>query len=95
MRDSRFPSRLRAPASGWALHPLTASAAMRTLRNPRYAGAYAYGQRMYGRTIEGKKTFRKRPESDWLACIPNAHPGYITWERYQDNLRLLEAGRKP
>ncbi len=87
----RFPSRLRAPASGVAFHPLTASAAMRTLRNPRYAGAYAYGQRMYGRTIEGKKTFRKRPESDWLACIPNAHPGYITWERYQDNLRLLES----
>jgi DNA invertase Pin-like site-specific DNA recombinase len=87
----RFPSRLRAPASGVTFHPLTASAAMRTLRNPRYAGAYAYGQRMYGRTIEGKKTFRKRPESDWLACIPNAHPGYITWERYQDNLRLLES----
>ena len=87
----RFPSRLRAPASGVTFHQLTASAAMRTLRNPRYAGAYAYGQRMYGRTIDGKKTFRKRPESDWLACIPNAHPGYITWERYQDNLRLLES----
>ena len=87
----RFPSRLRAPASGVTFHQLTASAAMRTLRNPRYAGAYAYGQRMYGRTIDGKKTFRKRPESDWLACIPNAHPGYITWERYQENLRLLES----
>jgi DNA invertase Pin-like site-specific DNA recombinase len=87
----RFPSRLRAPASGVTFHPLTASAAIRTLRNPRYAGAYAYGQRIYGRTIEGKKTLRKRAESDWLACIPNAHPGYITWERYQENLRLLES----
>lgn len=85
----RFPSRLRAPDTGVVFHPLTASAAIRTLRNPRYAGAYAFGQRAYCRTIEGKKTFRRRAEGDWLACIPGAHPGYITWERYQDNLRLL------
>jgi DNA invertase Pin-like site-specific DNA recombinase len=85
----RFPSRLRAPAAGVIFRPLTASAAMRTLRNPRYAGAYAYGQRVYGRTIEGKKTHKKRASDDWLACIPNAHPGYITWERYQENLGLL------
>lgn len=87
----RFPSRLRAPAVGVVFRPLTASAAMRTLCNPRYAGAYAYGQRVYGRTIEGKKTAKKRPSDDWLACIPNAHPGYITWDRYQENLRLLAA----
>jgi DNA invertase Pin-like site-specific DNA recombinase len=87
----RFPSRLRSPAVGVLFHPLTASAAMRTLRNPRYAGAYAYGQRVYGRTVDGKKTQRKRACDDWLACIPNAHPGYITWDRYQENLRLLES----
>jgi DNA invertase Pin-like site-specific DNA recombinase len=85
----RFPSRLRAPATGVVFHPLTASAAIRTLRNPRYAGAYAYGQRLFGRTIDGKKTQRARPTSEWLACIPSAHPGYITWDRYQENLRLL------
>ena len=85
----RFPSRLRAPATGVIFRQLTASAAMRTLRNPRYAGAYAYGQRVYGRTIDGKKTHRTRACDDWLACIPNAHPGYISWDRYQENLRLL------
>lgn len=85
----RFPSRVRAPATGVVFHHLTASAAMRTLRNPRYAGAYAYGQRAYGRTIEGNKTLRRRAEGEWLACIPNAHAGYITWERYQENLRML------
>jgi len=87
----RLPSRLRSPATGVVFNPPNASAAMRILRNPRYAGAYAYGQRGYGRTLEGKKTQRKRDMSDWYACIPNAHPGYITWERYQENLRLLEA----
>lgn len=87
----RFPTRLRSPAAGVIFRPLTASAAMRTLRNPRYAGAYAYGQRAYRRTVEGKKTHHKRACDDWLACIPNAHPGYLPWERYQENLRLLAA----
>jgi DNA invertase Pin-like site-specific DNA recombinase len=84
-----FPSRLRSPATGVVFRPLTASTAMRTLRNPRYAGAYAYGQRAYVRTVEGKKTQRARAEGDWLACQPGAHPGYITWDRYHQNLRLL------
>ena len=87
----RFPSRLRAPTAGVIFHPLTASAAMRTLHNPRYAGTYAYGQRVYRRTADGGKTFRKRAHNEWLACIPGAHPGYITWDRYQENLRLLES----
>ncbi len=86
-----FPSRLRAPATGVIFRPLTASAAIRVLRNPRYAGAYAYGQRVYRRTVDGKTTCGKRPQSDWLACIPNAHPGYIIWDRYQENLELLES----
>jgi DNA invertase Pin-like site-specific DNA recombinase len=92
-RDEKltFPSRLRAAGAGVIFRPLTASAAIRTLRNPRYAGAYAYGQRAYGRTIDGKITQRKRAHDDWLACIPGAHAGYITWERFQENLRLLES----
>ena len=62
-----------------------------TLHNPRYAGAYAYGRRLYRRTVDGKKQLRKREPNDWLACIPDAHPGYISWERFQANLKLLEA----
>lgn len=86
-----FPSRLHGRSAGVVFRPLTASAAMRTLRNPRYAGAYAYGRRAHGRTIDGKKTVRERSESDWLSCIPNAHPGYISWDQYQNNLKLLES----
>lgn len=70
---------------------LTISTAMRTLHNPRYAGAYAYGRRIYRRTVEGKKQLRNREPADWLACIPDAHPGYISWEQYQTNLKLLAA----
>lgn len=86
----RFPSKLRS-TPGVVFQPLTASAAIRTLRNPRYAGVYAFGQRVYCRTVEGKKTFRKRPAREWLACIRDSHPGYITWAQYEENLKLLEA----
>jgi len=64
---------------------------MRTLNNPRYAGAYVYGRRHYRRAVDGKKTIRRKREvSEWLACIPNAHPGYISWERFHENRTILE-----
>lgn len=86
----RFPSRFSNGAT--VFRPLTTSTAMRTLKNPRYAGAYTYGQRRYRRAADGKKTVqRKRDRGDWLACIPSAHPGYITWERFEENLKILEA----
>jgi DNA invertase Pin-like site-specific DNA recombinase len=85
----RFPSRLRNNAAT-VFRPLTASTAMRTLTNPRYAGAYVYGRRQYRRAADGKKTIRRKPDfSQWLACIPNAHPGYISWERFQENRTIL------
>ena len=83
-----FPSRFR--NSKVIFRPLTEWTAMRTLTNPRYAGVYAYGRRQYRRTVNGKRV-QRRERNDWLACIPNAHPGYITWDRYQDNLRMLES----
>lgn len=86
----RFPSRFRNQDTT-IFRPLTASTAMRTLNNPRYAGAYVYGRRRFRRAADGKKTSqRKRDCGDWLACIPNAHAGYITWERFQENLKILE-----
>ncbi|MGX5805210.1 recombinase family protein [Bradyrhizobium sp. Arg314] len=85
-----FPSRFR-NSKRVVFQPLTTSGALRTLHNPRYAGAYAYGQRLYRRTVDGKKQVRKREPNEWLACIPDAHPGYISWEQFQHNLTALEA----
>ena len=85
-----FPSRLR-NSETTVFRPLTASTAIRVLNNPRYAGAYAYGRRRYRRAINGKKTLQRRDHDDWLACIPDAHLGYISWERFQENLRVLKA----
>ncbi len=90
-----FPSRLR-NGDETVFRPLTASTATRTLNNPRYAGAYAYGRRRYRRAADGKKKIqRKREYNEWLACIPNAHPGYISWECFQENLKILETNGRP
>ena len=82
--------------------PLTLSAANRVLHNPRYAGTYAYGRRQYRRAAQGGRIVTPRDPSDWVACIPAAHPGYISWEQYQENLRILasnavgyDAARQP
>ena len=85
----RFPSRIRNRAPT-IFQPLTISTAIRTLNNPRYAGAYVYGRRQYRRAVDGKKKLRTRERDDWLACIPNAHPGYIDWEQFQQNLNTLK-----
>ena len=86
----RFPSRIRNRAPT-IFQPLTISTAIRTLNNPRYAGAYVYGRRQYRRAVDGKKKLRTRERNDWLACIPNAHPGYIAWGQFQQNLNTLKA----
>jgi len=83
------PSRLRV-GDTIVFRPLTSWTALRMLNNPRYAGAYAYGRRQYRRALDGKKQVQRREAADWLACIPNAHPGYISWERFQENLKILE-----
>src|SRR5208337_4214353 len=86
-----FPSR-RNLREATIFYPLTASTAMRMLTNPRYAGAYAYGRRRYRRAADGKHKIQgKREPGDWLACIPGAHRGYITWDQYQQNLKILES----
>ena len=85
-----FPARIR-KGQITIFQPLTASTAMRTLHNPRYAGAYVYGRRRYWRSPDGTKKLRTRECDDWLACIPDAHPGYISWEQFRQNLKILEA----
>jgi hypothetical protein len=85
-----FPSRLRS-GDATVFRPLTASTALRLLNNPRYAGAYVYGRRYYRRAVDGQKKIQTKHNSgEWLACIPNTHPGYISWERFHENRKILE-----
>jgi DNA invertase Pin-like site-specific DNA recombinase len=82
-----FPARVRFGERKGELvwSPLTH---WRVLHNPRYAGAFAYGQRRTRKTAEGKTTTRAVPRQEWT-LIPDAHPGYITFEQYEHNLCTL------
>jgi len=65
---------------------------LRILTNPTYAGAYAYGKtEAVLRYDEGKprKGLHRKPSARWLALIPNKHDGYITWDEYQRNRRII------
>lgn len=67
------------------------------LKNPAYAGAYAYGRRQQdprkqqpGRPKTGRVV--NAPE-DWHALVFDQFPAYISWEQYQQNLARLAANQ--
>jgi DNA invertase Pin-like site-specific DNA recombinase len=76
----QFPVRIRTgPHKGeLAWMPLRHWRVLRTLHNPRYAGAFVYGRRRELTTPGGKKRFEQLPREQWTALIPHAHPGYIS-----------------
>jgi DNA invertase Pin-like site-specific DNA recombinase len=88
-----FPARLRSgPLKGelsWM--PLRHWRVLSALHNPRYAGAFVYGRHRGRKTMAGKTTVEKVPRDQWTALIPDAHPGYITWEQFELNQQLLAA----
>jgi DNA invertase Pin-like site-specific DNA recombinase len=71
--------------------PLTHSRVLGTLRNPAYAGAYAYGKASHTKDLNGVPHTTARPAAEWTVLIKDHHPGYITWDTYQANLAVLAA----
>jgi DNA invertase Pin-like site-specific DNA recombinase len=63
------------------------------LRNPVYAGAYAFGRTTTRtRIIEGaaqKTRGHRRPRAEWLVLLPDHHDGYIAWDTYERIQQLL------
>jgi DNA invertase Pin-like site-specific DNA recombinase len=86
-----FPRRVRyGPNKGEVLWgELTHWRVLRTLHNPRYAGAFAYGRCRARRGLDGRIVQESVPREEWIALVPNAHIGYITWEEHETNLRQL------
>jgi DNA invertase Pin-like site-specific DNA recombinase len=95
-RSLLFPRRLPGgPNKGELLwSPLGYSRALTVLHNPRYAGAYAFGQGRWHKKPNGRFAKRKLPREEWFALHREAHPGYISWEQYERNeQRLLECAQ--
>lgn len=86
-----FPRRPRTgPRTGEVLWvPLGHWRALQLLRNPRYAGAFYFGRRQSHKTVDGRRRSHAVEREQWQALIPDAHPGYISWAEYEENLRRL------
>lgn len=68
------------------------------LRNPIYAGAYAYGRRpVEPRVIDGvvsKKQRRLVSPQEAQVFIQDHHPGYIDWATFEENCRIMRNNRR-
>ena len=65
------------------------------LNNPCYAGAFAYGKTAPRTVIDEGRARQisryQKPRDEWKVLLMDHHPGYISWEEYQENQRQLEA----
>jgi excisionase family DNA binding protein len=67
-----------ARASYGAVHDL--------LTNPVYAGAFVFGRTRQHKQLDETGHLRRRtvelPIEQWSVCIPEHHPGYVSWPEY-------------
>lgn len=69
----------------------------RMIENPVYGGAYAYGKSGAAPGYDGaamQPRIRRKAREAWLALIPGAHEGYVSWEQSED-LRKMVSGNIP
>lgn len=61
----------------------------RMIANPIYGGAYAYGKSRSVPGYDGRSGIRRKARDEWLALIPDAHEGYVSWERAEGIRKML------
>ena len=67
---------------------------LQTLHNPIYAGVYHYGENQTKITAQGRKS-RPVPKEEWHIFKKDNHEGYITYEEYETNERILAENAHP
>lgn len=69
----------------------------RMIENPVYGGAYAYGKTRvaprHGADVP-RSGSRRKPRAEWLALKPEAHEGYVSWER-AEAIRAMVSDNTP
>jgi hypothetical protein len=66
----------------------------RMIENPIYGGAYAYGKTAVAAGYDAAGVsvkIRRKPRSDWLALMPNAHEGYVSWEKAETIRKMVSS----
>jgi hypothetical protein len=76
----------------------SSSALYSIVKNPAYAGAFAYGRRIADptRQVPGRRSSgrRRRPRSQWIALVKDVYPAYITWDEFEQIQETLEANQQ-
>ncbi|HTX12786.1 MAG TPA: recombinase family protein [Solirubrobacteraceae bacterium] len=69
------------------------------LTNPAYAGAFVFGRTRREKTVDRDGRVRIRdlevPLEQWSVCLPEHHPGYVTWTDYLATRERLRANVRP
>src|SRR5215813_1631150 len=66
----------------------------RMIENPIYGGSYAYGKTAVAAGYDGtgvKVKIRRKARSDWLALMPNAHEGYVSWDKAEAIRKMVSS----
>jgi excisionase family DNA binding protein len=81
----------------WA--PATYPAVHDFLTNPAYAGAFVFGRTREEKLIDEQGRVRRHtielPIEQWSVCLPEHHPGYVTWDQYLATRERLRANVRP
>ena len=78
----RLPRRHRNCETVWRTP--TVAAVIAILRNPAYAGTFAYGKtQSQVPPGGGRPQQRQRPFSQWKVIVHNRYPAYITWQTFE------------
>src|SRR6266540_2581208 len=69
------------------------------LTNPAYAGAFVFGKTRREKRLDGDgrvtvKTVELPPEQ-WAVCLPEHHPGYVSWHDYLATRERLRENARP
>src|SRR5207247_5928918 len=70
------------------------SRVQQVLRNPCYAGAFAFGRTATRMIVQDDRirrgaSRRYRPQAEWEVLIVDHHAGYIRWAEYLENRAIM------
>src|SRR3954468_18716367 len=69
------------------------------LTNPAYAGAFVFGRKRREKRLDAEGRVRVHdvevPLEEWSVCLPEHHPGYVSWPDYLQTRERLRANVRP
>ncbi|MGH2355121.1 MAG: recombinase family protein, partial [Chloroflexota bacterium] len=69
------------------------------LTNPAYSGAFVFGRQRQKKHLDEHGQVRTRridvPLEEWSVCLPEHHPGYVSWDQYLATRKRLRANVRP